>query len=96
MPLVKKSNILDIPVDALPLVDSSPKPVKAVAYGRELSEYELIKDRKIGIAGIVQAVIQSPIYAQQLVLETDPAKADAFLKEKAEMWVNFIKEQSEK
>jgi hypothetical protein len=93
MPLVKKANILDVPAT---VVESSPVKAKAIAFGRELSDYEVIKDKKIGIAGIVQAVIQSPIYAQQLVLEQDPAKADQFLKDKAEMWVNFIKEQSEK
>lgn len=101
MPLVKKVS------DASPQVDSAPKPgvaeyvhmtesLKPRAYGRELSEYELIKDRKIGIAGIVQAVIQSPIYAQQLVLEQDPQKAEQFLKEKVLAWVNFVREESEK
>lgn len=76
------------------------KAAKAVAYGRELSDYELQKDRKIGIAGVVQAVIGSEWYAQQAAL-TDLSNKDSvaalrnFAKEEVEYWLTVIKDKSE-
>jgi hypothetical protein len=66
MPLVRK-NLLDIPKQADPDVivaegdgekgASVVKPVKAVAFGRELSPYELEKDRRISVQGVVQPIL---------------------------------------
>lgn len=66
-----------------------------VAFGRELSEYELLKDRRIGVAGVVQAVLQSTVYVPQIEL-MEPGAVDKFLAEKAEFWLSEIKRLSEK
>lgn len=73
---------------------------KAVAFGRELSEYELAKDRRIGVAGVVQAVIGSEWYAQQAALTDLSSKesVDALRKfaiEEVDYWLNVIKGKSE-
>jgi hypothetical protein len=69
--------------------------VKAQAWGRDLSDYELAKDRRIGVAGVMQALIQSPIYLQQIELMQDAAAVDKFLVEKAEFFLGEIKRLSE-
>lgn len=67
---------------------------KPIAFGRELSDYEVLKDRRIGVAGVVQAVIQSPIYQMQAEL-MEPTVVDKFLADKAEFWLSEIKRLSE-
>lgn len=69
-------------------------PAKAVAFGRELSDYEILKDKRIGVAGVVQALLQSTVYTPQIEL-MEPAKVDEFLAEKAAFWVKVIKGVSE-
>lgn len=71
------------------------RPSKAVAFGRELSDYELLKDRRIGAQGILQAILQSPLYTSQVEL-LDPTKVDAFIVEKAEFFLEQVKRLSEK
>jgi hypothetical protein len=81
--------------EAAPKVSKAVKKTeKPVAFGRELSDYELHKDVRIGVAGIVQALIQSPIYMPQIEM-LDPAKVDEFLLEKAKLWLANVKELSE-
>ena len=70
-------------------------PKKAMVYGREASEYELAKDKRIGIAGIVQAVIQSPAYAHIASTMMDESEIDSFLAKKAEYWLAKVKELSQ-
>lgn len=78
-----------------PPVTVVPNKVKAVAFGRELSAYEQLKDRRIGVAGIVQAVIQSPAYAQHLMISKSAEETDAFLRDRVRYWLNAVKEESE-
>jgi len=85
-----------------PKVDLNVKPYfdkdgakNPTAWGRELSDYEVLKDRRIGVAGVVQAVIQSPIYQMQAEL-MEPAAVEKFLADKAEFWLSEIKRLSEK
>ncbi len=90
---------LVVPEDAAPAVEKKAAkkdaPAKAVAFGRELSDYELLKDRRIGVAGVVQAVLQSTVYVPQIEL-MEPAAVDKFLAEKAEFWLGEIKRLAEK
>jgi hypothetical protein len=78
--------------------ESKPAPSvaeKPVAFGRELSSYELVKDKRIGVAGVVQALMQSTAYLPQIEL-MEPGAVDKFLEEKAIRWLEFIKTHSEK
>jgi hypothetical protein len=81
------------PVLPAPAVKKASK--APVAFGRELSDYELLKDRRIGVAGVVQAVLQSTVYVPQIEL-MEPGAVDKFLAEKAEFWLSEIKRLSEK
>jgi hypothetical protein len=66
MPLVKKVNLPSLPpsdathpqamADAEAILEKK-YPPKAVAYGRELSSYELEKDRRISVQGVVQPIL---------------------------------------
>lgn len=67
-----------------------------VAFGRELSDYEILKDKRIGVAGIMQALIQSPLYMPQVELMQDAAAVDKFIVEKAEFFLDAVKRLSEK
>jgi len=73
---------------------------KAVAFGRELSDYELQKDRRIGVQGVIQAIIGSDWYSQQASL-TDLTNKEAvaalrkFALEEVDYWVSAIKAKSE-
>lgn len=73
---------------------------KAMAFGRELSDYEMTKDVRIGVAGVVQAVVGSEWYAQQAAL-TDLSNKDSvkalreFALEEVNYWLDVIKSKSE-
>jgi hypothetical protein len=63
MPLVKKT-VAEAVTDVLTVIEAMPKSeakstnvIKAVAYGRELSPYELEKDRRISVQGVVQPIL---------------------------------------
>lgn len=84
---------------AKPAEKAVKKVTKAVAFGRELSEYELQKDRRIGVAGVVQAVVGSDWYAQIANL-TDLNNKEAvsalrkLAEEEVNHWLAFIQEKS--
>ena len=90
MAIIKKSEA------TATVAQNTPKEVKPVAYGRELSSYEILKDKRIGVAGIAQAVIGSPVYAQFLMTAKDANEADKMLTERVEYWVGKVKEISER
>lgn len=70
--------------------------VVAKAYGRDLSDYEILKDKRIAIQGIVQAVLQSDVYKNELELLEDTEKREKFLKERSEHWLKVVQEMAEK
>jgi hypothetical protein len=90
-PSVPKAPVENTPAKAPAKKESKGK---AVAWGRELSDYELLKDQRIGVAGLVQALLQSTIYMPQIEL-LDPAKVDDFVVEKARFLLKTVKELSE-
>jgi len=98
-PTEAKKEVVEEKAVEKPVEKVAKKAAKAVAFGRDLSDYELQKDRRIGIAGVVQAIVGSEWYAQQAAL-TDLSNKDSvqalrdFAKEEAEYWLSVIQEKS--
>lgn len=91
MPLVKKSEATPIPapVQLIPPTQVEKKHAAAPrAYGRELSEYELLRDVRISVAGVVQAVA-NVAYGQHAAL-VDAKDIDKWVEEKARLTLQLV------
>ncbi len=93
MPLVKDTPETVEEPKILMDKDEEQRPVRA-GFNQPLTEYDLHKDRQIGVAGIVQAVIQSQIYAACIMTMKSDEEIDNFLVSKVRFWIEKVKELS--
>lgn len=85
---VKLLDAAEVPADIYDnaLNKEVPAP-KAVAFGRNLSDYEILKDRRIAAAGVVQSLSQ--VYIDQ-AMGLKPDKVDEYVENAARRMLDLI------